>query len=36
MKMRALGLEYNKIRNKADKIFEAVALLPALERFMMS
>ena len=35
-KLRALGLEYNKIRNKGDKIFATCETLPLLERFMMS
>lgn len=36
LKLRALGVEYNKIRNKGEKIFEVCATLPLLERFMMS
>ena len=35
-KLRALGLEYNKIRNSAGRIFDTLSTLPLLERFMFS
>lgn len=35
-KLRILGLEYNKIRNKADGIFRAVTNFPYFERLLIS
>jgi hypothetical protein len=35
-KLRILGIEYNKIRNKADGIFRAVTQFPYFERLLIS